>query len=418
MKALRSIYYGWWLVLVCLVLGAIGGGTSFYVVSLIADALEQEFAASRAQIMLAVTGHNLLTGLLAPKLSSLMDQVSIRRVLSVSALVAGAGYGIIGVSPSIWGFVGSYALLVPALIVSLTSLCPAILLSRWFVRYRGSAIGIAALGTQVGGFLFPPLIALMFAMLGWRMSMLLIGLMIAVVIPVLVRATVVEFPADRGLAPDGDRVDLPTRPVPGTGVALKALVRTALWSRNFWMLSFGLALMVGMYTAVLSNLALFAIDIGVARERAALLISLYSAVGILFSIIIGRLCDLLDIRLVFAGMLLVNIGSMVLYAASESFAGLAVATAVVAISGGGFMPMWGSLIGKLFDSQIYARMFGLVSFVALCAAAISPLFSGWVYDLTGSYRIMFLLIAGLMSIPVLYTPLLKLRRVEAVPPPV
>lgn len=411
MQKTGGIFYGWWLVLLSLVLGGIGGGVSIYIISLIASAMEQEFAASRLVIMMAFTGHNLIAGLLAPRISHLMDRLSVRKVLIGAALIAGAGYLMIAISPNIWGFVGAYALLLPVFSLALTSLAPAILLSRWFIKHRGSAVGLATLGTQMGGFLFPPVVAILFEVFGWRASMAGIGLGVAIIVPLLVYLFLVERPSDKGLNPDGAKTDPDLKPAPpASQEQLDNLVHHAVRSRKFWLVSFALTVLMAMFTAVLSNLALFAMDIGVTRESAALLISLYSITGLFSAVIVGRICDVVDIRIVLAGSLTMAFVSMLLFSTGTTFTLLAVATAMIAVSGGGFMPLWSSLVGKLFDNRIYGRMFGQVSRVAITAAALSPLLSGLLFDMTGSYRIMFLIFAGAVVVAVLYTPLLKLHQ--------
>lgn len=411
MQKTGGIFYGWWLVVLALVLGGIGGGVSIYIISLVASAVEQEFEVNRVIIMTAVTGHNLVAGLLAPKISHLMDRLSVRKVLTIASLIAGAGYLTIAVTPTIWGFVGAYGMLLPIFTLCFTSLAPAILLSRWFVKHRGTAMGLATLGTQMGGFLFPPLVAILFEALGWRTTMACIGIGVAVIVPLLVNLFVVERPADKGLHPDGASVDPDLQQAaPATQVQLDDLVYASVRSRKFWLLCCALTTMMAMFTAVLSNLALFAMDIGVARESAALMISLYSIVGLCSALAVGRICDILDIRIVLAGSLTMACCSMLLFSTGSSFTTLAIATGMIAVSGGGFMPLWSSLVGKLFDNRIYARMFGQVSRVTIMTASMSPLLSGLLFDVTGSYRLMFLIFAAAALIAVLYTPLLTLHQ--------
>lgn len=415
MQKSGGIFYGWWLVLLSVALGGIGGGVSIYIISLIASAIEQEFEASRLVIMMAFTGHNLIAGLLAPRISHLMDHLSVRKVLTGASLMAGAGYLIIAISPSIWGFVGAYALLLPVFSLAMTSLAPAILLSRWFIKHRGSAIGLATLGTQMGGFLFPPFVAILFEVFGWRTSMAGIGVGAAIIVPLLVYLFLVEHPSDKGLNPDGAKTDPDlNRPAPASQAQLDDLVHLSVRTRKFWLLSFALTVLMAVFTAVLSNLALFAMDIGVPRESAALLISLYSMTALLSAVIVGRICDVMDIRIVLAGSLTMACGSMLLFSTGSTFTILAVATGMIAVSGGGFMPLWSSLVGKLFDNRIYARMFGQVSRVTITAAALSPLLSGLLFDVTGGYRLMFLIFAGAAVVALLYTPLLKLHQPKAV----
>jgi|GEM_PF-1967148 len=405
-----KMFYGWWLVLVCLVIGAIAAGVITYSLSLVAGAMDEAFAASRPLIMLGISGHSLMTGILAPYLAGWMERISVRKVVIISSALSGIGFLILAASSGIWGYIGVYTLLIPAGSTCMMVLLPPILLSRWFSRLRGTAIGTACLGTQLGGFLVPPLVAYLFENHDWRLGALVMGVLVLMV-PILAWRFIVEKPADRGLLADGDGVvaaatdDLPPQPRDSV-----AMVRDAFASREFWMAATGFALIMGMTMMLLSNMALFATDIGIPRERAALLISLYALTGMVCSPLVGKLCDLIDIRLVFAGILLTNILAMLIFAAAREFPLMIVGALVVGVSGGGFSPLWGSMLAKLFDLHIYARVVGLMNFFILSFAAATPLLSGWLYDLTGGYRAMFLLLAAALVVPVLYAPLFRLHR--------
>lgn len=409
MQQSPRIFYGWWLVLVCLLIQGIAVGVTIYTYSIIAGEAERAFSASRAVVMLGMTGQSIMTGLLAPKMGDLLDRVSIKGTIIATALIMGLGFTLISFTPSVWGFVAGYTLLIPAGASVLGMMAASVLLSRWFVRHRGLAIGIAALGTQLGGFTIPPLVASLIDAFDWRIALRAIGLSVAILIPLLAYWTIVDRPADRGLAPDGDRPA--PEPAQSSGADTEAAagvssLKPVLADRNFWLVGFGIAVMVAMFTTVLANLALFATDMGTPREQAALLISLYAAVGIVFSPIIGRLCDVIDIRLVFAGMLLINIAAMAGFVLAEDYPGLMIATAMVAVSGGGMTPLWSALIGKLFELRLYARVMGAMTLFTVTASSLAPLLSGWLFDLTGSYRILFLALIALMAIPLFYMPLI------------
>jgi MFS family permease len=158
---------------------------------------------------------------------------------------------------------------------------------------------------------------------------------------------------------------------------------------------------------------LFATDIGTPREQAALLISLFAAVGMVASPLIGRLCDAFDTRWVFAGMLLLNITAMVSYLVAQSYAGLAIATGIVAISAGGVTPVWSAMIGHFFDFRLYARVMGAMALFTGIAGSLAPVISGWLFDTTGSYRMLFLGLILLVVPSLLCVPLIKRREIPS-----
>ncbi|MDO8862933.1 MFS transporter [Haliea sp. E1-2-M8] len=401
------IFYGWYLVGVCLLVQAIAAGMSIYLYSILAGEVEREFSSGRAAVMLGLTGSSITTGLLAPKMGAWLDRHSIRIIVAGAALALGSGFVAMSFTPNVWGFVASYALLVAAGTVVLSMLFAPLLLSRWFLRQRGLAIGIAALGTQLGGFLFPPLMTLLIDTFDWRIAVRGMGMFVILVIPLLSWRSIVDRPAVLGLGPDGDRPLHDPAPATAPGTRQPGEFMWILRDRSFWLAGSGIAVMVAMFTTVLSNLAFFATDIGASRDQAAWLISLYALVGMVFSPLIGRCCDRLDIRIVFAALLLTNIMALALFRDAGSYLALSIATALVAVSGGGFMPFWGALIGRLYALQEYGRVMGVMTLFAVGASSLSPVLAGFLFDLTGNYRQLLLLFIVFTTVALLLVPLLR-----------
>lgn len=416
----QSLFYGWWLVLACLLVQAVGAGCTMYLFSLFAGEVERDFEVSRSVVMMAATGHGFATGLLAPKLGALLDRYSIRSVVIGSAMVMGAGFFLMSFTLNVWGFVGTYSLLIPIGSAVLTMLFSPMLLSRWFRRNRGLAIGIAALGTQFGGLVVPPLVALLIEATDWRVAMRVVGVVAAALVYLLARRVIVDQPSDKGLTPDGDEVLSGDMDAPSTedrpGDVGDSAITIILRSRNFWVAAFGMSTLIATFSVLLSNLALFATDIGTPREQAALLISLFAMVGMASSPIGGRLCDMLDIRWVFAGILTISIAALVLFSIADSYSELAIATALAAFGGGAVSPFYGAMIAKLFDLRMFGRVLGAMSLFSFTAGAAAPIASGWIFDLTNSYRLLFLGLIGLMLLPLIFIPMIRVNHEEAAKP--
>lgn len=404
------VFYGWWLVLTTLFINAISAGAGIYFFSILAGEVQQAFSTSRASVMLALTLTGIMSSLLAPKLGELMDRFSIKWMTIGCAISMGVGFMVLSFSPSVWFFVGSYALLLPVGATVLSQLLQPLLLARWFHRRMGLAFGVAAVGSQTGGFLFPPIIVAVIEVTDWRTTLQIMGIFIALVVSLVSWWLIVDHPEDIGLHPDGDPEPSPE--------AAQAAARPArelsfgdIWrQRNFWLAGIAVGVIAAMLSSVLSNLALFATDIGVPREQAALLISLFAIMGIVFSPVFGRLSDLLDIRVVFVLMLSTNIVALATYFFASSFLGLIVATFIIGSAAGGFTPLWGAMVGRLFDRKLMGRVMGSMMLLTLPLSSGAPVLAGWIFDVTGNYRYLFLALIVVMLIPILYMPLIKPRQ--------
>lgn len=406
-------FIGWRMALVCLLVQAIVGGISIYLYSMFAGEIEKAFEAKRATVMLAATGHAVVSALVGPKLGQMMDGHRLRWTMIGCALALGSGFMLIPLVPSVWGFVAGFTLLVSIGSAGLATLLTPLLLSRWFVRKRGLAMGIAALGSQLGGFVLPPVVALLVARMGWQVAMFLVGAFAALSVSALVYWGVVDYPRDCGQYPDGDPSAADAATENG---GEDASLWTVVGDGNFWLAAIVVGLVIAVFSAVLTNLSIFATDIGETLERGAWLLSLFSLVGIVTSPLIGRMCDVFDIRVVFAGIVGMSLVSLLVYAFTHDYAGLLVATAMIAVVGGGVTPFIGALVGRLFDLAVYGRATGSLFLVAIGVSSLVPVLSGWLHDTEGNYRSMFLVLAVLLAFALASIPFIRLQRASSPSP--
>jgi sugar phosphate permease len=109
-----------------------------------------------------------------------------------------------------------------------------ILVSRWFKRRRGTALGILLTGTSIGGVLIPRIANPFIISYGWRTAMIVVSLLIWIVLLPAIIFLVREKPEDMGLTPDGELLTEDTAtdaPTPGMTLG------EALSSPLFWVFS-------------------------------------------------------------------------------------------------------------------------------------------------------------------------------------
>ena len=399
-KPAQRFYYGWWLILVCLLIQAVGFGTSLYLYSVMIGAIGAEFEGSRFVMMMGVSGMLLLVGLMSPKIGSLLDRYPIKRVLIGGALVMGSGFILMSFSGNIYHVVFFYALFIALGMTILSPLSCSLLLTRWFVRHRGLALGISALGTQFGGLVFPPVVAAISAAYDWRVAAICLGVFIICFIPALAWLFIHDHPHDMGLHPDGDKSSCvavePGTESPGVGKAkapnfsMKAIYS----SPNFIIVVTIITFMSMIYSGLLSNISLIAVDKGETLQRGAFLVSLMSLVGMVSSPLLGRLSDVLSVRktlVVLSGSALL---ALVLFHQAQGYAVLVAAIVCFGFFGGAVVPVWSAALSRLYDSRIYGRVLGASSAVVYSLAALSAPTIGLLYDVTQSYQITFVILAS------------------------
>lgn len=377
--------YRWWLVLICMLILAVGSGTTIYLYSIVAGAVSKEYGALRASSMLGLTGMVILVALMSPKLGALVDKYSIRKVLYGGAIALGAGFIFTALTTAIWQVALIYAILMSIGLAALGQISTTALICQWFTGNRGLALGIVALGTQLGGFVFPPVIAYLMDMYGWRTALTSLGVFILLAMPLLVRITVRENPSGGNLARSDS---IPIEDTEAINLTKSVITTTELLKNpKLWLIVLFVAASAGTNFSLIGNLANFATDLGESRENGAFLISVFALLGIVSSPLFGRYSDIVDTRTAAACAMVLTILSLLMFLQANSYGTLLAAAGLLGLGGGATFPLWAAMVSNFFPRQVIGRALGISTLFANPVMAFLALYSGWTFDLTGSYNV-------------------------------
>jgi MFS family permease len=142
----------------------------------------------------------------APFLGRLVDRIGPRKMIAISITCQAVSTIINGFATAIWH------MYVARFIFALDSRhFTKILVSRWFIRLRGTALGLASTAVPLGTLILTPLSQYMVLLWTWRPTMFFwAAVMLAVLLPLIF--IIRDNPRDKGLSPDGD-----VQPEPETG---------------------------------------------------------------------------------------------------------------------------------------------------------------------------------------------------------
>jgi MFS family permease len=334
-------------------------------------------------------------GVIAPFLGASLDRHSIRAIMAAGGLSLGAGFALLSLAPSLLALGLLLTTLVAFGTAALGPLSASKLVANWFEATRGRALGIASTGTSAGGALLPPLVAWAIAGFGWRVAVAGLGAFVATVTVPTIWLLVRNRPEDRGLAPDG------ATPLPVSGDAVlrpPLAIRAILADRNFWALGIAIGLVFATLGALLLNLPPYATDRGVAPAAAALLLTILSVSGICGKLLFGALADRVNKRLLMAVAIAMLAGFLLLLLSGPGYPLLGGACAFVGLALGGFLPIWGALIGDCWGRESFARVMGLMSPLMTPLTMVGVAFPGFVYDRTGGYELAFRCFLGVLAV--------------------
>jgi MFS family permease len=379
------IFYGWVIVLTSAIGLMLGYAPVFvYSFSVFIKSLAQDFHTTRTNISFAFTLAALMQSVGAPLIGRLVDRFGARKILVPSTVAFGlALISFKYFSTSIWhlyaffiviGFVGTGAAPVPY----------GIVVSRWFDKRRGLALGLMMFGISLGAILLPPIAQRMILLFGWRTAYAMIGLVVLAISVPVVAIFLKDSPESVGLLPDGiPRSNLQSQDLTNEQGVTCSVARK---QPAFWLLASTFFLVGASVHACVIHLVPMLTDHGIAVERAALASSLLGV-----ALLIGR---------VFAGYFLDRFFGP--YVAMVLFSGVTIGIALLLTGAGGPLTLVAAFLvglGMGAEADIIAylasRYFGLRSFGEIygylfatftLAGALGPVLMGIGFDRMGSYR--------------------------------
>lgn len=381
--------------------------------SIVAVPLAQEFQPTRTVLMLTMTVLSGVCALLSPFFGALMDRVSLRTLMIAGGLLLSAGYTGVSLATNFNQVLIIFGVLIAPANVLIGPVAVTVLLSRWFAKRRGRALGIAIAGISAGVFFFPMIIQGLLNAHEWREALRLLALiLVGWTIPAA--CLVINRPSDRGLNPDGE-----AQPPEMTREELAKApfsARAVLTDPSFWMIAATIAIVTSGMKGMITNLAPLAIDNGVTASKAALLVSVYAGCSFVAKLNFAALADRLGARvLMFASLLGVAAGMACLTQAALGYGVIALGVGIIGLFGGLMVPTESYLAPRVFGQRAVGRAMGLLTGVILLALLSSPPVFGLIFDLTGSYNGIFWTFCGLSLAALFWLPAIRMHPRESPP---
>jgi MFS family permease len=259
-----------------------------------------------------------------------------------------------------------------------------VLLSRWFDRARGRAMGIAYVGIGVGGALVPLLAYTLTQEYGWRGALRILGiLMIAVSLPV---AYFVKEPAPVNASGPGGSANAPTIKHIFTGVP-------------FYLLAIGSMASIGAVGGTVQNLALYlSLDRKLPQPQVDGLLSLVLIGSLIGRIGMGWLADRWPRKWVMLLIYLIVASAIPPLFLAPTTATLSVAALLFGIGLGGDYMIIPLMAADLFGLAVMGRVMGVVLTADSVAESLVPMVVAGIRDRTGSYEGGFVVLVALALI--------------------
>jgi MFS family permease len=369
-------------------------GVALYGLPFFYDFFVKDYGWTRQQ----VTAGNALSKLIIGPLFGFaagwfVDRFGPKRLLLAGVLMAGGALVGLGTVSTLTMFYACY------MFNALGNVCGGplpnqVLLSRWFDRDRGKAMGFAYLGIGIGGALVPLLAHRLTLAFGWHTALVLLGVLMVIV----------AFPSPLFVKewPEGAQ-----RPTQAALVPITPILKT----RAFYLLLVGSMCSIGAVGGTMQNLKLYlSLDREYPQGLIAGVLSLVLVGSLIGRVLMGYLADRWPRQRVMLLIYSLVAASIPLLFLSSGTTGLYVFAVAFGIGLGGDYMIIPLMAADLFGVTSLGRMLGIVITGDNIAESVMPMVVAGIRDQTGSYAPGFALLVALAAIGAVAVSLLPIAK--------
>ncbi len=369
--------------------------------------MSTDLSIGRSSFGLSLALQNLLFGLAQPFVGALADRHGAGRVVAGGTLLYAAGLIAASFAGSAIGLHLSFGLMVGMALSATTFVVVLGAVGQVVTPERRSmAFGIVTAGGSLGQFLVVPAGQLLIGELGWRVALVALAGLIAVMLALAVGVS--GKPQAAGSQAGGD------------GQTLRQALGEAAGHRGFWLLNAGF-FVCGFHVAfIATHFPAYLTDKGLGLAigaNALALVGLFNIFGsYLFGVWGGKWSKKGLLAALYAARGVVMIAflavpltpvSALLFAAAMGFLWL------------GTVPLTSGLVGQIFGMRYLSTLYGIVFLGHQLGSFCGAWIAGLMFDWTGSYDSIWVasvalgFIAALVHLPISERPVARLREAAA-----
>ena len=344
----------------------------------------------------------------------LYDRYGPRWVIVAATIFLTVGYCLTARVHDLRGFYFTYGILAAIGLGGTSVPLIATLTSKWFVKKRGLAVSLSLAGNCMGQFALLPLFTLFALRFGWRISFLLIGVIIFFVNTTLALFVIRGDPDHLGYEPFGSGGEEKLDRGRGTASSDQTLQDLGLWeamhTTSFWYFLTLMFICGSGDFIVVTHLIPYVTDHGVSPGTAGHMLAWFGFMSLVGILIAGPVSDRIGSKIPIAFAFLVRVLSFLLvlkYQNPVSFYVFSLTFGLTYLITGPLTPI---LVGRLFGTTHVGYISGFVSTLHHIGGGFWAYMGGWIFDQTGSYRLAFMLSAAMAFLAMICALLIREER--------
>jgi len=388
-----------------------GYGYHMYGFSALFKPISAELGFSRTATSFAASLTRLEGGLEAPLVGWLSDRFGPRVMVFSGIFMVGSGMILMNWVHSLWSFYLVWAVICATGINISLGMPLDVALTNWFIRRRGTALGIRRVFSGLSGTIGMPIVMWLVVAYGWRMACVIGGIvMLGIGLPLTWFFIKAHPPEHYGLLPDGaslksegglNAVQAAAAYAAESG-EISLTPKEAFRTGSFWLIVIAYSFHGALYPVMSIHCIPFLTDRGMDPIEAAATMSLYITASIPARFFGGILVDRVKtsaIRyLVGAVFIMQSVGVMLFLSNQDSKTALYAFFILYGIGMGAAMPMTPVMQARYFGRKHFGMIVGLSRAMHMPVGFLGPIAAGWIYDVTGSYHTAFVYLAVLLGI--------------------
>ena len=417
-----KIFYGWWILVASFVIVFIYSGVGYYAFQFMWEAIKDEYQWSQATLTASFTLVYATIAFSAPFTGRIIDRYGPKKTIAGGAFAVGAGLCLLSQTTTVWYFYLWHVLI--GIGMAASGFMPtSIAISNWFSKRRGFVLGLTMTGIGAGGFAMPPLLErLLLPSLGWPNTYFVLAGAIWIGVIPLALLVMKDKPQDMGLFLDGAashaEIVLPKSSATGheSWMRFAAMKTAAFWiiAIAFGMQSFGNTGVAQNQTRHLKTIFFEGSAVWNQLDRYVMIVAVGSTTGKLF---FGWLADRIGPRLTSIsciGCSLVAVSTMLSITDTSPSSMIWIYSIFIGLSMGGWASNTPMLISNYFGLKYYGSIYGAANMIIMMGTAFGPLIAGAIYDVTGTYRNVFIYALCLASIAIISLTLMRVPKTKTI----
>lgn len=392
-----NIHFAWWvLVGLCLTVGlskaALNNSAGLFF-----PAITKDLGIGTGNLTLYLSISSIVTLVFLPIGGKLMSKYDTRYLLTIAIILQAGAFGIFGFSSSVWGW---YIFAIPLAVggVFTTIIAGPVIINQWFKKRNGLALGIMGASGGLLGVIVQPAVGNLINNQGWRNSYFIVAIVCLVILIPVIFFLLRNAPKDKGLLPYGQTANKPDEETKDDGSNSGISFKSARTSLAFFMLItfFFIITSISSFTVHIPN---YLTSEGFSVSFAGSVMSAQMLGVFIGSLSLGYLCDRIGTKRTSLLDMVVGIVSIALLLIfTNSTVAIMVAVFLFGFVTASIGTLAPSLAKTLFGNKDYDQIYSNSSMGLAISSIIALPAYGYIFDVTGSYKIVLFIIIAMLVI--------------------